>query len=697
MGDIRAGGQQVQGVSPSGTADSSLQIVNPVKIGGKGVSGIPTAVTTGQIVDGWYDLVGRQMVGIKDSAGNEVSGTTSGTTPTSGLLIMGDSSGTSKAIAVTGGGIVKTIINDGTNSSTIRSLTGAKSLDVSIVDGTGTQITSFGGGTQYTASPVVAAGSVISTLHSGYDGANVRPVSIDTSGRLLVNLGSAAAAQGGYLPQTTPYMSLRVTPDMTTTFYDPFDAAIDTVNRWTTATTGSGTTPSVATGTLSVTIGANASSSSSIFSIPTFVGQSPSFCQHSFVIKLEAVYITNGYRFWGLASTPVTPTPSAPLTDAVGFEVDSTGKMWAVVYAAGVRTTILSGTGDGSLTSTGSNKAPVDNAFHRYICLMRTDKSYWFIDNFDVPVATSNNQSPNVQTLPARLMSCSAVSVPTAACAIICNGVAVGDTGRNATQLADGTYPWRKAAISSTGAITVQGIAGGTAQPVTFADTIPSTIAVSTTGGQTAITTSGGGSLSFVLTGTATSSTFQVEGTVDGTNWVAVQFHQFLPAASGIGQMGGALMSSTFATANAPATYTASSSGFKQMRLNFTAGVALAVTITSLVQQDTFSIRQPAAAAPATFAFTTLNQTQAMIAAPSAGYSIYVTGMHGSNSGAANTLIEFRDNVTARYDLFMALGGGGFSINLAQPWKLSPGVALNVNNSVATTSAYVTINYYIAP
>ena len=41
-------------------------------------------------------------------------------------------------------------ITDGTDDATVRDVTGAKALDVSIVDASGNQVTSFGGGTQYT-------------------------------------------------------------------------------------------------------------------------------------------------------------------------------------------------------------------------------------------------------------------------------------------------------------------------------------------------------------------------------------------------------------------------------------------------------------------------------------------------------------------------------------------------------------------
>lgn len=50
----------------------------------------------------------------------------------------------------------KVKITDGVDDATVRDVTGAKSLDVSIVDASGAHITSFGGGTQYTEADVDA-------------------------------------------------------------------------------------------------------------------------------------------------------------------------------------------------------------------------------------------------------------------------------------------------------------------------------------------------------------------------------------------------------------------------------------------------------------------------------------------------------------------------------------------------------------
>jgi len=76
-------------------------------------------------------------------------------------------------------------LTDGTDVATVRDVTGAKSLDVSIVDGSGNQITSFGGGTQYTEGDTDA--SITGTAVMWEDASNtLRAVS--TTKRLPVDM-----------------------------------------------------------------------------------------------------------------------------------------------------------------------------------------------------------------------------------------------------------------------------------------------------------------------------------------------------------------------------------------------------------------------------------------------------------------------------------------------------------------------------
>lgn len=82
----------------------------------------------------------------------------------------------------------------GTNQPLVISglqLTGANALAVGIVDGTGTQITSFGGGTQYADG--AARGTATGTLMMVDDTTNIQSALGDTSGRLFVNISQINA------------------------------------------------------------------------------------------------------------------------------------------------------------------------------------------------------------------------------------------------------------------------------------------------------------------------------------------------------------------------------------------------------------------------------------------------------------------------------------------------------------------------
>ena len=77
-------------------------------------------------------------------------------------------------------------ITDGTDSATVRPLSGIGALDVSVVDGSGNQITSFGGGTQYADG--AARGTATGTIAMGDDGTNIQSIKVDTSGELQVDV-----------------------------------------------------------------------------------------------------------------------------------------------------------------------------------------------------------------------------------------------------------------------------------------------------------------------------------------------------------------------------------------------------------------------------------------------------------------------------------------------------------------------------
>lgn len=80
------------------------------------------------------------------------------TQPVSGTVTsnIGTTNGLALDVTLTGG-TQQTKITDGVDVATVRDVTGAKALDVSIVDGLGAQITSFGGGTQYAEDAALGA------------------------------------------------------------------------------------------------------------------------------------------------------------------------------------------------------------------------------------------------------------------------------------------------------------------------------------------------------------------------------------------------------------------------------------------------------------------------------------------------------------------------------------------------------------
>lgn len=284
-------------------------------------------------------------------------------------------------------------------------------------------------------------------------------VDVDTAGfeRQVVQLGDKTSNNASIHPATF----LRVTDEPRQLFYDPFDAALDTTNLWNTPTVGnSAVLASVTAGTMSMGTGTTASGWSKLTSQPTFKLMVPSWLGYSSVIALPdgAAPTANAYRFWGSGTIPTTPTTAAPLTDAVGFELSTAGKLFAVVYAAGVRTAVQ------DLSSSGNNKQPLDANNHRYIIYVRTDKVYWYIDGLDGAslVATSNFQSPAIQTLTATMLAVGGSTPPVSNTQIQCSGTAVWDEGKNSSQISDGTYPWRKAVVSASGAFTMSLTPNGT-------------------------------------------------------------------------------------------------------------------------------------------------------------------------------------------------------------------------------------------
>ena len=137
------------------TANDSPAISNPILIGAVANDAIPAAVSTnGDIVNLWADRRGALKTTLVDAAGDSIVDNTNNSLNVT--IVSGGSSGDGS-------------INDGVSSAikaTVLDLTNANPLTVAITDGSGNQITSFGGGAQYTEDAAADANPIGAQLIS---------------------------------------------------------------------------------------------------------------------------------------------------------------------------------------------------------------------------------------------------------------------------------------------------------------------------------------------------------------------------------------------------------------------------------------------------------------------------------------------------------------------------------------------------
>lgn len=287
---------------------------------------------------------------------------------------------------------------------------------------------------------------------------NGNPVSRATGHAGPVSISTSGASSAGFQAGLNAYGTLRVSDEPHALFRDLFDAAsIDTVGNWNSPAAGS-VTPVATSGGATFPTGTTASAWSQLSSQQRFSPSIPGFEQPSFNIQVEATPVTQGSRFWGIGVTPVTPTPAAPLTDAVGWLLDSDGKLYAVIYAGGSALVKI------DLSASGTNKQPLDGIPHRYLCQIRTDQVHWYIDNLDPGsrVAFASQTvgtpivSPNVQTLPVLVQQING-NPQASAMTLKVLGAILADTANNASQQSDANYPGVKETLLPLPAVSVPG------------------------------------------------------------------------------------------------------------------------------------------------------------------------------------------------------------------------------------------------
>lgn len=296
---------------------------------------------------------------------------------------------------------------------------------------------------------------------------NGTPVTTATLGTMKVALTDSNANSVSAFPA----QFIRTTDEPHQIFYDPFDSTLDTTNRWNSPiAAGGGVIATVQGGAMTLGSGTTASGYSYIQSQPAITPTIPGWLGDSHAIQIPdgAAPTANTYLFigMGVAMTTASISPTLPVYNGYGFERTTAGKLFAVVYANGVRTAVQ------DLSASGNNTQPLDANYHRYIVYYRTDKTYWYIDGLSSAnlVATSNFQTSTVQTLPILYESLAASSAPAASATLTSNGLAVWDTAKNNNTLSDGTYGWRKATVKP--ALTIATTSVDTALVVTSRDPV---------------------------------------------------------------------------------------------------------------------------------------------------------------------------------------------------------------------------------
>lgn len=231
-----------------------------------------------------------------------------------------------------------------------------------------------------------------------------------------------------------------------------FDTASLDTNVWKTPTAAGGAV--AATNALTNTVlatGTTANGYSYLESVASFPPVNPGWLLFYAGINLASPIIANQYYFWGLGTSPATPTAALPLTNAAGFEVGITGKLMAVTYQSGARQQIA------DLSTSGNSKQPLDANVHRYYIFYRGDRIFWCIDDQDNKVAEtlSGAPGPDVNILPIKFQCVAGAVAPVSSGLLQVNTVTLADTAGNNIQIADKDYPWRQTAVDANGNLAV--------------------------------------------------------------------------------------------------------------------------------------------------------------------------------------------------------------------------------------------------
>lgn len=278
-------------------------------------------------------------------------------------------------------------------------------------------------------------------------------------------LNASALAQGVDSVTTTPSVFPSVDGgqqfsrlEPTQIFWDDFGTGtLDATNRWAAPTTGGGGNATAATNAVGATVlgsGNQASGWSILQSQPSFAGRNPGYVTGQWQVNVEFPILANAYRFWGFYTAPGSPTTSAPLTNAVGFAIDTAGKLRAQTWASGaININVDLSTQQSGPQLCNCVPQPTDAAVHKYQITFRGDNILWWIDGRLVAKVLTGAGGPDVNTLPTGALAIAGATPPTSTAVVQLNQVTIGDTSRNNIRVCDGTFSWRCATVSASGAL----------------------------------------------------------------------------------------------------------------------------------------------------------------------------------------------------------------------------------------------------
>jgi hypothetical protein len=247
------------------------------------------------------------------------------------------------------------------------------------------------------------------------------------------------------LTTVSPLGEVRVENPASNLFLDTFDnpTALDTINKWTSSTGGTGSSVVVSAGQVVLTGGTVANSFAKMTSqvaaktlngnIGIFRQSDPGFLLVRMNANVQAPIPANNLIQWGAGNSPTTPTIASSMTDFYGWEITTSGKLQAVTYASGSRLLIQDlSISPPTNTPPGTPAVqPADASAHKYFIYFRGDICYWCVDDKDNVVAQfqTGASGPNVNALP---LVAQVISNGGSAATFQLNAVSVGDTSHTA-------------------------------------------------------------------------------------------------------------------------------------------------------------------------------------------------------------------------------------------------------------------------